>query len=204
MDGTLIDSLSSTFEAFNHAFAAVGARPHTRAEVAQYFGRGEDQMLQAMLGPEIGPKAYEALKDYTRQNLAQVTLHDGVSELLEQLKSSSVPLSIFTGRSWSTTESILKHHGILDRFITVVADDHVGSPKPSPEGLLLALTRMKLAPEQVLFVGDSPFDMQAARSSGAQGVAATWDELVDKERLKHFQPKYWAAHPRDVWTIWTS
>lgn len=202
MDGTLIDSLASTFSAFHHAFKAVGARPHSRAEIARYFGRGEDQMLKALLGPEQGARAYEALKDFTSQNLNEVILHEGISALLDQLHTERVPISIFTGRSWATTESILKHHGILDRFITVVADDHVSSPKPSPEGLLLALTRMKLAPEQILFVGDSHFDMQAARACGAPGVAATWDGLADEEKLKMFEPKHWAKHPSDVWKIW--
>ena len=45
LDGTLVDSLSTTFDAFNHALVAHGQRVHSPAEIMAYFGVGEPQML---------------------------------------------------------------------------------------------------------------------------------------------------------------
>lgn len=198
LDGTLVDSLSATFDAFNHGIELHGGHRHTPQELMKYFGTGEGQIFAKILGPEKADSAYEASRRYLDDNLHRVPLHEEVPQLLAELKSRAVPISICTGRSWNTTELILKHHGILDRFITVVANDHVGNPKPSSEGLLLALSRMKILPENAFFVGDSWVDIRAARSGGSHGVAAIWDLLVHKEELERHQPHYWAKTPLEI------
>lgn len=201
LDGTLVDSLRTTFDAFNYAIVSFGGKAKTPDEIMAYFGTGEDEIFTRILGADRAAAAYAECVKYMDGNLGRVPLHEGVGDLLEKLKSNGVPISIFTGRSWDTTEMILKHHGIFDRFITVVANDHVASPKPSPEGLHLALKRMKLDPHQVLFIGDSPMDILASRSAGAQGVAALWDLLAERAQLEKHDPHHWAEHPREIWEI---
>jgi HAD superfamily hydrolase (TIGR01509 family) len=201
LDGTLVDSLSSTFDAFNHGIMFVGGKKHTPQEIMRYFGTGEDKIFTKIVGPEKAQAAYHACKAYTDEHMHEIPLHPGVAELLEKVKSSDVPISIFTGRSWDTTHMILKHHRLMDRFITIVTNDHVNMPKPSPEGLYLALSRMRIDPKESLFVGDSPVDIMAGRSAGAQGVAALWDLLADKNALEACAPHHWASHPSDIWTV---
>jgi HAD superfamily hydrolase (TIGR01549 family) len=203
LDGTLVDSLSFTLEAFNYGIVSQGGKALSPAEIMKFFGPGEGDIFTAILGEAKSVPAYLAYQSFVDQNLHKMPLHEGVPELLEQLKSAGVPVSIFTGRSWPTTETILKHHRLLDRFITIVASDHVNMPKPSPEGLLLALSRMKLRPSDVLFVGDSAFDMQAARAAGSRGVAALWDLLVDRASLEKQTPHHWASTPTEIFEIWT-
>ena len=52
--------------------------------------------------------------------------------------------------------------------------DQVSGPKPNPESILLAVERLAVAPHEVVFVGDSPADMVAARAAGTVAVAAGW------------------------------
>lgn len=198
LDGTLVDSLSLTFEAFHLGIASQGVRPHSREEIMRHFGTGEDEILKKIVGPEKAEKAYQAVCDYLNSNIAKVPLHSGIADLLETLKSQSIPLSIFTGRSWETTQIILKHHQLLDRFVSVIANDHVESPKPSPEGLHQALTQMKLFPKDVIFVGDSDLDILAAHRAGIFSVAAIWDLLAHRENLARHTPDYWATHPSEL------
>jgi HAD superfamily hydrolase (TIGR01549 family) len=202
LDGTLVDSLSVTFEAFNHGIVEQGGRRHTPHEIMAYFGPGEDKIFTRIVGPERAPAAYAACKAYLDENLDQVPLHAGVPELLEELRSSGVPVSIVTGRSWDTTEVILRHHRILEQFVTVIANDHVGSPKPSPEGIRLALSRMKLAPTEAIYVGDSWVDIRAARSAGTESVAALWDLLAKREELTPHDPHHWAERPIEILELW--
>jgi HAD superfamily hydrolase (TIGR01509 family) len=201
LDGTLVDSLGATFTAFNHGIVSCGGKPHTPQEIVAFFGVGEKEIFARIVGREKAQEAYDAYHGYIHGRMGEVPLHDGVGELLEQLKSAGLPISIFTGRGWASTEVILKHHGILDRFITVVADDHVGSSKPSPEGLHLCLKRMKLEPQEILFVGDMPADMRAAKAAGAPGVAALWDVLAVREELEPHGPAHWAERPAQVLEI---
>ncbi len=202
LDGTLVDSLGVTFDGFNHGIVSHGGKEHTPHEIMRYFGPGERHIFAAILGHDQADTAYAACRDYLNQNLDRVPLHDGVGELLESLKSAGVPISIVTGRSWNTTEVILNHHRLLDRFVTVIAHDHVTQSKPAPEGIHLALSRMKLDPKHTLYVGDMAVDIQAAHAAGAQGVAALWDLMARRAIFEPHSPHHWASYPVDVWRIW--
>jgi HAD superfamily hydrolase (TIGR01549 family) len=201
LDGTLVDSLGATFDAFNHSIEHFGGKRLTGEQILSYFGPGEGGIFARILGQENALPAYTRARDYFDRNIHHVSLHAGVGELLERLKSASVPISIFTGRGWETTEIILKAHRLLDRFITVVANDHVVDHKPSPEGLKLALARMGLEPAHALMVGDSRADIIAAKSAGSPGVAAAWDLMVDRPKLEAQRPEYWADTPGAIWDI---
>lgn len=200
LDGTLVDSLSISFDAFNLAMNRYGGRSHSAEEIMSYGDYSAK--FNEELGKDNGPAAYASCLEFFESNMGRIPLHQGAGELLEKLKSSGVPVSIFTGRPADSTEVILKHHGLKDRFVTVITADHVGHPKPSPEGLHLALSRMKLSPEAALMVGDSHYDMRAARNAGAHGVACLWDFLASRELLSPHQPAHWAECPMDVWEIW--
>ena len=203
LDGTLVDSLSMTFDAFNHGIQVAGSTTKTPDEIMAHFGMGEDAIFERLVGKEKAAMAYEACVSYTDAHLPETPLHSGVLELLTQFKTARVPMSIVTGRSWNTTELILRHHGILSDFVTVIAHDHVNSGKPSPEGLELALSRMKLTAAETCYVGDSPMDIQAARRAGMEGIAALWDRLATRERFEalpaHHRPHHWTEHPAQVW-----
>jgi HAD superfamily hydrolase (TIGR01549 family) len=202
LDGTLVDSLSSTFEAFNEGFRRCGAREHTPQEIMAHFGPGEGEIFARIVGREKAQEAMDAFLEHTQAQVGRAPLHAGVAELLESCKSAGVPVSIVTGRSWETTEMILRHHRVLDRFVTVICHDHVSSSKPSPEGILLACKRMSLDPHQVLYTGDHPVDIRAARSAGSGGVAALWDLLASREHLAAHDPHHWAERPAQVWELW--
>ena len=202
LDGTLVDSLGTTFDAFNHAIVQSGGKKHTPAEIMAHFGTGESQIFAKILDEERAESAYALSRSYMDENMGTVPLHDGIGDLLEKLKSSNIPISIFTGRSWDTTKIILTHHGLLDRFITIVANNHVTKPKPSPEGLVLALSRMKLMPHEVFFVGDSPVDIIAGKEAGSPSIAALWDLIAQKTLLEPCEPDHFANHPLHVWDIW--
>ena len=203
LDGTLADSLALTWDAFNHGFRAVGGHDRTPEEIMVHFGAGEGEIFARMIGREKAATAYEACRAYTDANIGRVPLHVGVPELLKSLRDASIPLAIVTGRSWDTTEMILNYHGMKDWFITVVAHDHVRSPKPSPEGIHLALSRMQMEPKDILYVGDSHFDIRAAHNAGAGAVAALWDLLATRQNLEPHAPHYWAEKPADIWKLWT-
>jgi HAD superfamily hydrolase (TIGR01509 family) len=202
LDGTLVDSNSTTYDAFNHAIERFTGKRVPAEEIARHFPIGEGGVLSRLLGPERAEEAYQLALQYMNDHRHDIPLHDGVTELLDRIRAAGIPTSVVTGRSWGTTEIILKQHAILDRFVAVVADDHVSSPKPSPEGLHLALSRMGIEPANALYVGDSGSDIRAARAAGSQAVAALWDTLARRESLAPHGPHHWASHPRQIWEIW--
>ncbi len=202
LDGTLVDSLAMTFDAFNHAITAFGRPAQEPEEIMRHFGKGEGEILALILGREHAGRAYELARDYTDRHLAQgnVPLFAGIAETLAMLRKAGVPLAIFTGRSSDTTTLILQHHGLMEHWVTVVCHDHVGQAKPSPEGLLLCCERMGLAPTEVVMIGDSAMDLAAARRAGARSVGVHWDRIAREEKLRLESPHALAATPEALIT----
>ena len=63
-----------------------------------------------------------------------------------------------------------------------------GRHKPDPEPLLLTAERMHAVPSESAYVGDSPFDVRAAKAAGMFAVAVTWGRIHDRERLEREEP----------------
>jgi phosphoglycolate phosphatase-like HAD superfamily hydrolase len=204
LDGTLVDSLAVTFDAFNAGFTQEGARKHSPQEIMSYFGPGEGEIFARIVGKDRAEAASMAFQRHLDENMGLVPLHQGVPAVLEWARVSGIPLSIVTGRGWETTETILRHHGLLDRFVAVICHEHVSMSKPSPEGLRLALSKMGLEAPETIYVGDSWVDMRAARSAGCQAVAALWDLMADRDALAGQSPDHWAEAPGAIPRIWDS
>ena len=73
-------------------------------------------------------------------------------------------------------------------FETVVGGDETEKHKPDPEPLLLAAHRMHATPGETAYIGDSPFDIRAAKSAGMHAVAVTWGGIHTRERLVPEEP----------------
>ena len=73
-------------------------------------------------------------------------------------------------------------------FETVVGGDETEKHKPDPQPLLLAAERLGVAPTDCAYVGDSPFDIRAAKAAGMFAVAVTWGRIHDRAKLEREQP----------------
>jgi len=71
----------------------------------------------------------------------------------------------------------------LDSRVDKVGGDEAPNQKPAPDLLLLALERLRARPEQAVYVGDSPFDMAAAKSGGLTAIGVTWGGVHDRSLL---------------------
>jgi HAD superfamily hydrolase (TIGR01509 family) len=115
-------------------------------------------------------------------------LYPGVAEALAALRANGLTVGLVTGKSrgaWEITRDLLS----LGDFAVFVGDEDVSEPKPSPEGLKLAIERLEVVPEHAVYVGDSVNDAKAARDAGLRFVAALWAKSPDElpgflERLR--------------------
>jgi pyrophosphatase PpaX len=70
--------------------------------------------------------------------------------------------------------------------------------KPNPEPLLLALEKLEAAPADAAYVGDSPFDIEAANAAGLRSIAVTWGGIQSDERLLAAGPDAIVATPAEL------
>lgn len=180
MDGTLLDSRVAVTGAFRQAALDLSGRRWSADEVVAAYPIGPpSQILGHLLGGTATVADEQVYLHELDGRLAEVVVHDGVREVLEEVARDGVAMAVFTGGGQAAAEAMLGAVGLSGHFATIVGGDVAGRPKPAPDGVLLACQRLGVAPVDAAYIGDSPLDLEAARRSGALAVAAGWGHLYD-------------------------
>jgi pyrophosphatase PpaX len=188
LDGTVVDSGAIILASMRHA---------TREVLGEEFG--DDELLQAVGGPGLEAQMAvfapdqvdELVRVYRAHN---EPLHDeleacvGMEDVLVRLHAEGRRLGVVTAKRRSTVELAFSRVPLGHLFETVVGGDETEKHKPDPEPLLLAAERMNADPSQAAYVGDSPFDMRAAKAAGMHAVAVTWGRIHDRTKLEREEP----------------
>lgn len=174
-DGTLADTLPLLFFTFKEVFRRFASRELSNQDVLALFGPTEDGVLMREIDPTVFPEAKSMFYQiYTEHHADFVKQNHAVHDLVEKLYTAGIPMGIFTGKGRQTAQISLSILGLSPYFEFVITGDDVQDPKPSPEGIFKALEILNVPPADLLFVGDSESDMQAARAAGVHVVAVHW------------------------------
>lgn len=189
LDGTLIDSGPMIVSSMQHAARTVlGLEISEEALKAAVGGPG----LVAQMG-ELDPGRVDELVDaYRRHN---EPLHDEleafweVAEILPRLRDEGRRLGIVTAKRRATVQLAFDRLPALERaFEVVVTAEDTERHKPDPAPIVEALARLGAEPGEAAYVGDSPFDVRAAKAAGVRAVAVTWGGIHYRERLEREAP----------------
>ena len=172
-DGVLFESRQANLAYYNAVLARFGEPPVTSADRERAWlchTAASPRVFEVLLGPERAPEALALAQslDY-RAFIPAMVPEPGLAPALARL-ARRLPLAVATNRGASMGK-ILDHFGLTDYFRAVVTSGDVPRPKPAPDMLLLATERLGLAPGEVLFVGDSELDRDAAAAAGTPFVA---------------------------------
>jgi pyrophosphatase PpaX len=106
----------------------------------------------------------------------------GTEPALQSLQDLGLRLAVVTSKRNSLAERGLGIFGLERHFELLIGADDTELHKPHPAPLLLAAKRLGLSPADCAYVGDSPYDMQAARAAGMPAIAALWG-MFERQRL---------------------
>jgi pyrophosphatase PpaX len=189
LDGTLIDSGAIIVASMKHAATTVLGRDIPEAELAAAIG---GPGLIAQMRALDASRVDELVEVYSAHN---ATLHDGleacvgVEDVLETLHGEGRRLGIVTAKRRATVRLAFEVLPQLERYFdVVVGSDDTERHKPDPEPILLALERLRATPEDAVYVGDSPFDLRAAKAAGVAAIGVTWGGIHSRERLQEEEP----------------
>ncbi|SDE95735.1 phosphoglycolate phosphatase [Rhodospira trueperi] len=179
LDGTLIDSVPDLALALNAMLDEEGL-PHVRPEqVPAFVGQGARVLVtkaMAAVGRPIpegaaGAATLERLHDrfvalYEAEPVRGTRPYDGAVAVLDALRAQGVTLGVCTNKPQGPTLGVLEALGLSGHFSAVVGGGVIPERKPDPAPLLLTLERMGVAPDRAVMVGDTPYDVGAARAAG--------------------------------------
>ena len=176
LDGTLVDSVYQHVLAWKHALDAEGVelsvwRIHRKIGMS---GGLFTNMLLRETGLELDQRRIERLQrlhaDAYKRYSASITPLPGARALLETLTSANIPWAIATSGRMETAGPVLETLGVDLSRTPVVTRDQVKYAKPEPDLFLTAAYRLGVSIEVASVVGDSVWDMLAARRARSLGI----------------------------------
>jgi pyrophosphatase PpaX len=178
MDGTLVSSLPVIYHCENEISRKYLGTSLVLEDVISKFGPPAHTIIKDMTRSLPGPVQTRAVSDYYECYRKQVSVRGlvfpGITELLRKIKLSERRLALFTGVEKNMMEYTLNPFKLSEFFEVRITADDILKSKPDPEGINLALSRIKVDAKESMYVGDSPADMIAGRRAGVLTGAALW------------------------------
>lgn len=173
VDGVLLDSFEVNFRFFTDLFAYTGHPPFDK----QWFKKNAHLTMEQVIA-EHTKENHKRVKEIWEIAAARdkITYHYellrmpvGAKEIVQKI-AKKYKLGVVTSRLkksvWTTPA--LKDIELL--FETTIAFEDSKNHKPHPEPLLIAASNIKTLPKEIIYVGDMPSDMEAARAAGMRGI----------------------------------
>lgn len=202
VDGTLIDSNDLHAAAWREAFLHFGVDiPHD--VVRGQIGKGGDNLIPALLPPELVETRQEEIERFRselfqRDYLPRVVPFPGVRELFERIAADAKKIVLATS---AKADELHFHMGVIGAsdFVTAsTSADDVESSKPDPD--IFSSARAKVAPlgpDEVIVVGDTPYDVEAACKAGIRTIGFRSGGFPDEVLLAAGAVELWDG-PADL------
>lgn len=180
LDGTLLDSLPLVLAAISHAVEPFGKRP--TMEIFATLGGPPAQFLGPLLEDiKHLPDALHRLGTFHGENAHLIRPYAGAGAVLNQLREHGVQVGLWTGRDRVSADWLLRHHGLEAYFSAIVCGDDLASHKPDPAGLIEIMRRLKVAPGEMLLVGDSDVDVLGGVGAGVDTLLIRHERAIEAE-----------------------
>jgi phosphoglycolate phosphatase len=167
LDGTLVDAFTTIHRCYVHTLPQFGRPVPTLAEVRAAVGGGLAQAMGRFLPPELVPAAMAIHLAYSQKILLEdVTLLPGALDLVQTLHGRGCTLAVFTNKHGDSSRRICAHLGLTPFLSGIYGAGDTPWLKPEPELAAHVLKELHADPATTVLIGDSPFDVQAARNGG--------------------------------------
>ena len=182
LDGTLVDSATDLHRAMNMSLNALQLPTVTEAQVRVWVGKGTalfcQSTLQHLTG-KVDPAQQQQLLDtflkiYNADPCVETQPFDGILEFLEWGLAQKKTMICVTNKPEVPARAIVDHLGMTHYFADVIGGDRFEERKPHPRQLLHCVEQYAQSKDQVLMIGDSSNDVEAARRAGIDCVVVSY------------------------------
>ena len=190
-DGTLVDTTDLIYQSMRHATGEILGREISRDVLMANVGQPLPRQME-LLSAEHAEALLDSYRLHNEANHdALIREFPGVEESLARLKAADVRVGVVTSkRRFSVDMALKKFPGLGDVVDQWVTMEDTTEHKPRPEPLLKGLELLGNVPrEQAAYVGDSPFDVTAAKAAGVESVAVSWGAFFE-DALRAAEPDH--------------
>ncbi|HBP66613.1 MAG TPA: HAD family hydrolase [Desulfosporosinus sp.] len=203
LDGTLVNSLEDIADSMNKVLERYSFPAHKLQAYKHFVGNGIKNLVREAL-PESSKEEIFVLKcyglmmeEYRNNCLNKTRPYDGIVELLNSLTTFKMKLAVLSNKDHELAKIVVTSLLPNCNFEEVIGVSAETPRKPNPLGALLISQQLGIAPECLIYVGDSDVDMQTANSAGMYAVGALWG-FRTQEELMASGAKYLIKHPLEL------
>ena len=184
LDGTLADTAPDMALTVNAMRASRGLDPVDPGVVRPFVSQGARGMICAAFAITTDHPDYPAMRDefldlYAERLCVESRLFPGMDHVLQSLEAEGIAWGVVTNKFERFARPLIAQLGLGQRAAVVVGGDTCARAKPHPDPLLHAARSLGAAPEDTLYIGDDPRDVQAARAAGMPVIVAGYGYLGD-------------------------
>ncbi|HCU23349.1 MAG TPA: hypothetical protein DF698_10860 [Candidatus Atribacteria bacterium] len=197
LDGTLIFAEKAIIRGIQKCFMVYGLNPPEEEKIRKTIGLPlvESFTVLQFSNPEEGANLY---REFFLEQPEDIIINPESYELLDHLVKRNIQIGIVTNRRLA--KKLIAKLPFSVPF-DIVIDLSLGiQPKPSPEGVLYAIAQLKVSPQEVIFVGDTHYDIIAGKSAGVSVVGYS-QGIHEREILKEFHPDWMFDSLNEILTI---
>ncbi len=180
LDGTLLDTLADLGGCMNRVLDRLGYPTHPLDRYRRFVGDGIEVLARRCLAGVTEEEAavsqvVEAMRREYGQRWAESTQpYEGVPELLRDLAARRLPLAVLSNKPHDFTVRMVDHFFPQQPFFAVWGARPQYPRKPSPKAALALAAAMRVAPGDVLYLGDTDTDMRTAVAARMFPVGVAW------------------------------
>lgn len=205
LDGTLVDSAPDIAHALNTALIRAGLDAFDVSSVRGWIGDGPDLLIARALetsgadGTQLIALRARLRRDFDAATFASPLTHGAVyPEVADTLQTlhSTWPLVVVTNKPTALARAVLEAAGLLPLFKSVYGADRAELRKPLPAMLHQAAHDLALKTQQLLMVGDSAADINAAKAAGAPSALVAWG--YGHAKAHRIEPAWQILRPQEL------
>ena len=182
IDGTIIDSAKINMLSLQETVKELRGDVMPLEDLYFSFGIPGVRAMEILGFPEPEKAVQVWIRNYSAcAERLGMPLFPGMREILERLREKGASLGIITSKLREEYDEHFEKQGLLELFPWVVTASDTPKGKPYPDPMLEYLRRTGAAPEEVLYFGDTAYDMDCARSAGVDHALVLWGCLSPEE-----------------------
>lgn len=204
LDGTLLNTLENIAQSMNTILNRHGFPTHTIDQYRNFIGQGighlAEKAIQKSNSTDVSIEEIiqELINEYELSLNNKTYFYEGIPELLDDLTSKKLPMAILSNNNDYLTQKLVKMFFKKKWSFGIINGVQPGFlKKPDPALALNMVEKLGTKPNECIFVGDTPADMQTAINAGMFPIGVLWG-FRNEEILMEAGAEILVRHPSEI------